>query len=184
MSTRRACLPGVDPPSLLSFSRMGLLDNLLNRNPTAAWQPQRGLQLAVDVDTETFSGVTIGDSLRSLEKFGPAEDPKGARLGIYRWPSRGFEVMVEQDRVAEMTFHFYDHERFAGTVKLGGQPLPSGQVREQNIAALMGPPTERDEREGDGYTLLNLRYRKPKGDWMFEFDGDGVLESIWAGKPD
>lgn len=164
---------------------MSFLDNLLNRNPTADWQGQRGLQLVLDMDSETFCGVGIDDPVSRLEKFGPAEDAKAARYGAYEYPSRAFHIATEEGRVVEFTIHFYDHERYTGRVRLRGQDLPpGGAVKADDIIMLLGPPQQRNAEEEDDESLVQLIYPRPKSNWHFEFDGAGVLESIWVGKND
>lgn len=163
---------------------MGLLDNLLNRNPTAEWQAQRGLQLVLDMENETFCGVGIDDPVARLEKFGPAENAKAARYGDYEYPSRAFSVTTEQDRVVEFTIRYYDHEMYRGKVRLlRGQEL-TAPVKEAELVAMIGPPPTRNAEEEQGFELAQLIYPRTRSSWHFEFDGDGVLESIWVGKND
>lgn len=69
---------------------MGLLDNLLNRNPTADWRAQPGLALVLDLDEESFCGIRLGEKAERLEKLGPAEDAAKARIRRYRYTSKGF----------------------------------------------------------------------------------------------
>ena len=105
---------------------MGLLDNILNRNPTRDWRGQHGLALVLDLDQESFCGVRLGEPAERLEKFGPATDAESARIGMYNYPDRGFQVNAEQGKFVEVEMAFGDGEgarAYAGSVVRHGRSV-------------------------------------------------------------
>lgn len=166
---------------------MGILDRLLGRNPTTDWRPQRGLQLLLDLDNETFCGVGLGERADRLEKLGPAEDARAARNGVYDYTSRGFCITTEAGRVVEFELTYAAGEpTFAGTVRRHGQPLLlSPETAEQDVIAALGAaPAKRDQRGNGEDRTVTLHYRGPRADWMIELGAEGRLESLWIGKRD
>jgi hypothetical protein len=170
-----------DAPSF----RMGLLDNLLNRNPTRDWQPQRGLELVLDLDQETFCGIGFGDPVARLTKLGPAEDARAARVGVYRYPSRGFGIIAEQGRVVEFEVSFFAEERYGGAVRISGRAANFGETTtEADVVAALGGPTERKTYGEPSEQTVTLQYRRTRGIWEFELDEAGRLEAVLGSKRD
>lgn len=164
---------------------MGFLDNLLNKNPTKDWQPQKDLVLMLDIDQESFCGITIGDPSKRLTKLGPAEDARAARNGWYRYPSSAFDITTEQDRVVEFQLRFEPDEMYGGHVRINGNELPlEGDITEAIILKAAGPPDERIVDDDPDGQEITLRYRRPRADWQFELNAEGKLCSIWGGKRD
>lgn len=164
---------------------MGFLDDLLNRNPTRDWQPQRGLRLVLDLDQETFCGIGFGDPVSRLTKFGPAEDARVARAGSFRYPSRGFGIVTERGRVVEFELTFLPEQRYAGEVTVGGRtPEFSNATTEADLITALGPATERETHGAPPDETLTLRYQRTRGTWDFELDEEGHLETLWGGKRD
>lgn len=162
---------------------MSFFDKLLNKNPTADWQADKNLVLMLDVEQESLCGITIGDAVNRLTKLGPAEDAATARNGWYRYPSYGFSITCERERVVEVELSFGEDSCFGGHVAIRGAELPlEGDITEEIIVAAAGAPDERIVQDGDE-SSVTLRYKRTKADWQFELE-DGKLESIWGGKRD
>ena len=165
---------------------MGLLDNLLNRNPTRDWQPQRGLELVVDLDRESFCGVRLGEKVERLHKFGPTADAASARIGMFNYPTRGFQVSEEQGKFVEVetTFGEGDGARaFAGkVVRRGRSKVFTGENGEADLVQLLGPPSERKERlaEEDSPAGVTMLWRLVNTDFTADFE-DGRLSVLWLG---
>ena len=160
---------------------MGFLDNLLNRNPTADWRPQRDLALILDIDQESFCDIAIGDAASRIQKLGPAARAASARNGVYHYPSLGVVLTTEQGRVVEIELAFDPIEPYRGQVRINGAELPlAGDVTEEAIVAAAGPPDERTTSDGDEVTL---KYRRTRANWWFELSL-GSLDRIWGGKHD
>jgi hypothetical protein len=165
---------------------MGFLDDLFNRNPTKDWRAEQHLELLLDMDSETFCGIGIGDDARRLSKLGPAEDAAAARNGWYRYPAHGFDITTEQGRVVEFQLRFDPDETYGGHVRINGNELPlEGDITEAVILKAAGTPTERIvDDDPDGDQEITLRYTRTRADWQFELNEEGKLSSIWGGKRD
>ena len=166
---------------------MSFLDDILGRNPTRDWQPQRGLEITCDLDNETFCGVAFGERVERLSKLGPTEVAGTARKGIYEYPSRGFTCVAEDGKFVEVELSFVDDPplaAFAGIVRHRGRPVPlSRATTEADVRAELGEPGERKEQDVGGGPLVQLTYRLHRSDWIFAFE-DGGLESLWGGRKD
>jgi hypothetical protein len=132
---------------------MGLLDNLLNRNPTRDWRGQHGLALVLDLDQESFCGIRLGEPAERLEKFGPSADAQSARIGVFNYPDRGFEVSAEQGKFVEIEMAFGEGEGahpYAGSVVRNGRSVTlTANTAEADLVALLGPAANRTEEAGD-----------------------------------
>jgi hypothetical protein len=132
---------------------MGLLDNILNRNPTRDWRAARGLELILDLDEESFCGIRLGERADRLQRLGPAADAGAARIGEYRYPDRGFTCREEQGRFVEVELAYLmdaPEPHFKGAIRRRGHTTSfSDETAEHQLVEHLGPPDERKEDEPD-----------------------------------
>ena len=166
---------------------MGLLDNLLNRNPTADWHAQAGLALLLDLDEESFCGIRLGEKADRLQKLGPAEDAKKARVQkTYAYVSRGFDCHEEQGRFVEVTLWYgasLEGQAFAGPVGRNGTAVVlTPATTEAELVAHLGKPDARESSEADEGMSggASLTWHLNRTDCMVEFISDR-LDEIWLG---
>ena len=165
---------------------MGLLDNLLNRNPTRDWREQRGLQLVLDLDQESFCGIRLGDPAVRLEKVGPCEDAASARSGMYNYPGRGFQLNVERECFVEVEAAFGEGEgarAFAGgLVRHGRTAVFTASSTEADLVALLGEPASRKEEPADEDcpAHVTLLWNLERTDFSADFE-DARLSQLWLG---
>jgi len=164
---------------------MGLLDNLLNRNPTADWRAQPGLALVLDLDEESFCGIRLGEKADRLQKLGPAEDARKARVQkTYNYATRGFSCDEEEGRFVEVTLWYraaLDGQAFTGPVRRNGAAVVfTTETTEAELVAHLGPAGEREpwkDPESGGATLT---WHLNRTDLVVELLG-GRLDEIWLG---
>lgn len=164
---------------------MSFLDNLLNRNPTREWRAQPGLELVLDLDDESFSGIRLGERADRLQKLGPAEDATAARRGAYRYWSRGFECREEQGRFVEVDAIYTEGvgRPFAGPVRRNGAAATlTPQTTERELVAHLGQPDERESSEAEeGISSgATLTWHLNRTDCAAEFINE-QLDQIWLG---
>lgn len=162
---------------------MSFLDDLLDRNPTKDWRAQPNLALVLDLDEESFCGIRLGDKAARLQVFGPAEDAKNARVGIYRYWARGFALSKEQGRFVDVTclYQLPDDRSFTGPVRRNGRSATFGNASaEADVIALVGAPDERasDEPTEDMSGGAQLTWHLNRTDLVAEFVG-GKLDELW-----
>jgi hypothetical protein len=165
---------------------MGLLDNLLNRNPTADWRAQPGLALVLDLDEESFCGIRLGEKAERLQKLGPAEDAAKARIFSYRYTSRGFYCEEEQGRFVEVVLWYgaaLEGQAYAGPIRRNATPVVfTTATTEAELVALLGQPDERESTDETGTMSggASLTWHLNRTDCMAEFISDH-LDEIWLG---
>jgi hypothetical protein len=164
---------------------VSFLDNLLDRNPTREWRAQRGLELVLDLDDESFSGIRLGERADRLQKLGPAEDAAAARRGEYRYRSRGFVCREEQGRFVELEalYGVGEGQPFAGLVRRNGATATlAPQTTEPELVAHLGKPDERDASEAEEGipSRATLTWHLNRTDCVAEFI-DEQLDQLWLG---
>jgi len=165
---------------------MSILDNLLNRNPTADWRRDSSLALVLDLDEESFCGIRLGERADRLQKLGPASDAAAARAGRYEYAPHGFLCQAEQGRFVEVELAFTPDRgtgRYEGLVKRGGRAQPfSPGASEQDVIALLGEPADRSDEPAGEYlpatSMLNWRLLRTDCSAHFE---DARLTEFWLG---
>jgi len=165
---------------------MGLLDNLLNRNPTKDWRAQPGLALVLDLDEESFCGIRLGEKAERLQKLGPAEDAAKARVQSYRYTSRGFYCEEEQGRFVEVVLWYgaaLEGQAFAGPVRRTGANVVFGAgTTEAEVVAHLGPPAKRESSDAEEGMSggASLTWQLNRTDCVAEFISDR-LDELWLG---
>jgi hypothetical protein len=165
---------------------MGILDNLLNRNPTRDWKLQEGLDLVLDLDEETFAGVPVGEKAERLQVFGPSPDAESARAGMFNYPAGGFQVSAELGVFVEVEMAFAGGEgarAFGGKVKRHGRSVVlTGQSSEADLVALLGAPYERKDEPADDDIPAHatLSWHGASTDVVADFE-TGTLSLLWVG---
>lgn len=162
---------------------MSLLDDLFNKNPTKDWRAQANLALALDLDEESFCGIRLGEKAARLQVFGPAEDAKKARIGMFRYWARGFSLTEEQGRFVDVSCHYQlpGDGYFTGPVRRNGSAATfTNASTEAEVTAHVGAPDEResDEATEDMSGGAQLTYHLNRTDLVIEFVG-GKLDEIW-----
>ncbi len=133
--------------------RPGLLQRLFGSpNPTRGWtrDPSRALEL--NLDSDSLSGVHLGDSFDHLSFLGPARRSKSdpelwefVPLGVLAEVSEG---RIEAFFVVPIPEEFFGVAPYTGAVTKGGQRLPIAQLnRVQAVVQAFGAPARQDVDE-------------------------------------
>lgn len=131
-----------------------------------------GLRLEFDLSASSLSGVSLGDPIERLSKFGSPENGRPTRDEAYEYRNRGFEIGVRDGRV-DFILVLWDagdeQKHFTGEVRVAGQAHSlSARTSETEVVALLGDPY----RTRDELGKRTVFYRRGPVEWQADFARD------------
>lgn len=146
---------------------------------TRRWRRHPGVDLAVDLSTNSFGGVTLGAPVDELGFLGPSEAPKRIKDGELCYPSLGVIIGFEPrtSRFSGLSICWNDvgndgFSPFAGTLSSDGALL---------VSELAGARAEILDKLGEPYwgsvddDEELLFYERHGVEWQFELSLEGEL---------
>jgi len=129
---------------------LGLLQRLFGSpNPTRGWtrDPSRALEL--NLDSDSLSGVRLGDSFDHLGFLGPARrstsDPELWEFVLPGVLAEASDGRIESLFVVPIPDEHFGVEPYTGTVTKGGQRVPIAQLEGvQEVVRAFGAPARQD----------------------------------------
>jgi len=151
---------------------MGLLDHFLPPpDPARGWSPNPGLLLECRLDEPSFCGVRLGDAVAALSRFGPPENNRPTRDGLYDHPSRGFEIDADEGRVDCFLFRWDAMDpakHFKGSFSRDGRPVRlDSSTGEGDLRTALGEPYWIDDDGSEKLYFYELR--QGTLEWQVEF---------------
>ena len=164
---------------------MGFLAKFFGRgDPTRKWVALAGLNLHFDFSQHALCGVQVGEDLDLLQRLGPAEDGRAARLGSYRYYSKGFEVCSDGNVVESYVLVWRDdlaegYKPFVGDCKLGGTDISlSAETTEEDIVEIFGSPYWRSQDADEVLLFYEGGYEHGEMEWQVELTPQGKLKRM------
>jgi hypothetical protein len=150
------------------------------KNFTRRWRRHPGVDLAVDLSTNSFGGVMLGARVDDLSFLGPSEAPKRIKDGEICYPSLGLIIGFEPrtSRFSGLSICWKDvgndgFSPFEGTLRNNEVLLVSEQAGARSqLLDTLGEPywghVDADEEL--------LFYERAGVEWQFEFSLEGELQ--------
>ena len=150
---------------------MGILDHFFPpEDPARDWKAVPGLRLECVLDDPSFCGVRLGQEAESLSRFGPPENPRLTREGMYDYPSSGFEIDTTDGRIDCFLFRWDAQDpvkHFHGSFLWKGAPLRlDASTGEDEVRRAFGEPYWIDDDLGE--RLLFYEFGRGALEWQVE----------------